>query len=107
MRFVRMKDTISYQKGDLVKYRLITWKEYLREMEWKMYGHKKESCPYRWWQFQYLYEVPAFYLIQLLFSKNSRLKALKPIHIAAKIAIIVVEATFTFLFTKYVLECIF
>jgi hypothetical protein len=102
-----MREDIEYEKGTYTRFRLLAWRDYLRETEFTEYRHRKKLCPYKWWQFQYLFEVPAFYLVQLLFSKNSRLKALNPIHIAAKIAIVVVETIFVYLFTKCVLDKIF
>ena len=107
--FVRIRETFNtneIKERQYCKISLITFSDYLNKPNYKIYGHLIEKHPYKWWQLWYIIEVPAFYLWLLLF-KNSRWKAFKATHILTKIAIVLIEASITFFFTKYLLEKIF
>lgn len=107
--FIRIKESFNtneIKERQYSKISIITFKDYLQKTNYKAYGYGIKPYPYKWWQVWYLIEVPAFYLWLLLF-KNSRWKDFKATHIATKVAIVLIEASITFFFTKYLLEKIF
>jgi hypothetical protein len=98
MKIVRVKETNYYERGHHSTIQIISYKEYLERSQWKAYGQEFKLVPYKWWNIQYLWEIPAYLLL-----RNSRWKAFKPTRIAARIAIVLAESTLIYFFTKFFL----
>lgn len=105
-KIVRVKEVCDLIEGKSKLVYLTTWKEYLESAKKKSAGCVTTLHPYKWYDVRAFYQKPSFLVIHLL-SKNSRLNALSPAHIATKIAILLIEGSIVYIFTKWVLEKIF
>lgn len=73
---------------------LTTYKEFINKTNRKIFGVSIEQYPYKWYNFQYVYEVPAF-LLQLSLSKwlkKDKILVNKAITNTTRIFVIINEA---------------